>query len=239
MVDTHAGAGVYDLGAEAAQRSGEAAAGVLRLLAEPSPPAVFHPLIEAVRACNGGGDVRLYPGSPWLACRGLGPGDTYVGCELRPDDFDALRRALPAGGPGLQLMREDGYRAAAALAGGSGRDILLVDPPYERADDYAQTAELLASRPARQPVLIWTPLKDLETFDAFLSRLEATGPGALQVAQVRLRPLDDPMRMNGCAVVLADAPDLGAEAEAAGGWIAGRLGGPGASVRVERLNRAA
>ncbi len=115
--------------------------------------------------------------------------------------------------------------------------MLLVDPPFERADDYARVTELIASRPdpARQPALIWTPLKDLETFDAFLDALERAQPASLVVAQARLRPLDDPMRMNSCAVVLVDAPELDAEAQAVCAWVAAHLGGPGGGARVERM----
>ena len=244
VFDTHAGAGVYDLGGEAARRSGEAQAGVAELMAAPPPPAALRPLVEAVRTCNGGDRLKLYPGSPWLAVQALGAGDRYVGCELREDDGGALARlaAHGAGGAAADIRQADGYgEAARHLAQDRGRTLLLVDPPYEQADDYARIAALAASRPrpAAQPALIWTPLKDLETFDAFLGRLEAARPASLVVAQVRLHRLDDPMRMNGCAVVLVDAPDVMVEAREVCGWIASRLGGPGAVARVERLLGAA
>jgi 23S rRNA (adenine2030-N6)-methyltransferase len=235
ILDTHAGAGVYDLGAEAARRSGEAAQGVARLMQDAAAPPVFAPLVEAVRACNQGGGLRLYPGSPWLAARALRAKDAYVGCELRPDDHADLRRAVPMrpGGPRVELLQGDGYALAAARMGAGA--LLLVDPPFERPDDYVRIVELVAGRPARQPALIWTPLKDLETFDAFLGAMEATGPSSLVAAQARLHPLHDPMRMNGCAVVLVDAPDVSEEARAACGWVAERLGGAGGEGRVERL----
>ena len=240
MIDTHAGAGLYDLRGEAARRSGEAETGVARLLAEPDPPQALGPLVEAVRACNPSGRLELYPGSPWLAVRALSRGQAYVGCELRPDDHAALARLFEGerGGAALSLVQGDGYaEAARRLARGRTPTLLVVDPPFERADDYARIAELVAARPdpRRQGALIWTPLKDLETFDAFLGRLEAARPASLVAAELRLRPLRDPMRMNGCAVVLVDAPELSAEAEAAGGWIARHLGEPGAAVRIERL----
>ena len=94
VIDTHAGAGAYDLGGDMAQRSGEAAAGVGRLLAMDDAPAVFAPLIAAVKALNGGGSGSLYPGSPLLIARALRKTDRYTACELRPDDFDSLRRTL-------------------------------------------------------------------------------------------------------------------------------------------------
>ena len=240
MIDTHAGAGLYDLRDPAARRSGEAAAGVARLLAEPDPPDAFAALIKAVRACNAPGRLEHYPGSPWLAARALEHGQTYVGCELRTDDHAALTALFrqTSGGPERRLLQADGYvEAAQRLERSQGPTLLVIDPPYERADDYARVAGFIAARrePTRQAALIWLPLKDLETFDAFVGRMEAMRPARLLVAQVRLRPLHDPMRMNGCAVVLVDGPDLVAPAQSAAQWIAGRLGEADASARVERL----
>ncbi len=244
VIDTHAGAGLYGLQDEAARRSGEAQAGVARLMADPSVPVVLAPLVAAVGACNPAGEVRSYPGSPWLTVRALRRGDTYLGCELRPDDHGELVAALAPlkSGPRVELLQADGYTVARQrLAQRRGRTLLVIDPPFERADDYARVAELIAHRPdpARQPALIWTPLKDLETFDAFLDALERAGPASLVAAQARVRPLDDPMRMNGCALVLVDAPDLEAEARAVCTWVAAHLGGPGGGARVERLAGAA
>ena len=240
VLDTHAGAGVYDLTDEAARRSGEAQAGVVRLMDDAEAPPALQRLAAAVRACNGGGDLSRYPGSPWLTVRTLRPCDAFVGCELRADDRLRLHKALAArrDGPKIEVVEHDGYETAARrLAGWSGRVLLLIDPPYERPDDYARAAALIARRPApeRQAALIWTPLKDLETFDAFLGALEAAGSANLMAAEARLRPLDDPMRMNGCAMVLVDAPDLTREAQAVCGWAAARLGGPGAKAKVEHL----
>ncbi len=240
VIDTHAGAGLYALQDAAAQRSGEAQAGVARLMADPDAPAILAPLVAAVRACNPAGELQSYPGSPWLAVRALRRGDTYLGCELRPDDHGRLVANLASSrsGPRVELLQADGYAVASRRLGQvRGRTLLLIDPPFERADDYARIAGLIAGRPdpGRQPALIWTPLKDLETFDVFLDALEHAGPSSLMAAQARLRPLDDPMRMNGCAIVLVDAPDLEADAWGVCTWAATHLGGPGGGARVERL----
>ena len=240
VLDTHAGAGVYDLRNEAALRSGEAQDGVAALMAASKAPPALQALATAVNRCNSESEVRLYPGSPWLALQALRPVDRYVGYELRPDDHAALKRRLrPAPGSAkVELIQADGYEGAAhRLRSTTDRTLLLVDPPFERADDYARVAVLVAGRPQpeRQPALIWTPLKDLETLDAFKDRLEAASPQSLVVAETRLRPLGDPMRMNGCAVFLVDAPDVTIQAQAVCDWVAERLGEPGGRGRVERL----
>jgi 23S rRNA (adenine2030-N6)-methyltransferase len=250
VIDTHAGAGLYDLGGPAASASGEAALGVVRLMADPETPPEFAPLKAAVAVANAGGGVRLYPGSPWLIVHALAPGDAYVGCELRPDDHgtltQAIGRAAAAKGVRAATLRRDGYlEAAARLKGRQTPLLLLIDPPFERGDDYDQVLETLAGLARRGPsdaagvcALVWLPLKDLETFDAFLRRLAALGLPDVAVAEVRLRPLSNPMRLNGCALVMIGVLDVAAQADAICGWIASRLGEAGARGQVCDLDGA-
>jgi 23S rRNA (adenine2030-N6)-methyltransferase len=234
VIDTHAGRGLYDLAGPEATRSGEAAAGIVRLMAEADPPAEFARLTAAVRKLNGAGPPRRYPGSPWLIAEALRPGDSYLACELRPDEHAALQERM-RGKRGVRTLLADGYEAAVAQTPASGRVLVLIDPPFERADDYARIVETLAGVRARNrqaTALVWLPLKDLETFDGFLRDLEDAAPGPLQVAETRMQPLTDPLKMNGCALVLLNPPsDTAGVLEAICGWTAGTLGqGGGARV---------
>ena len=81
-------------------------------------------------------------------------------------------------------------------------------------------------------VAIWTPLKDLETFDGFVRRLEGRA-GPTLVAEARLRPLTNPMKMNGCAMVVVNPP-AGTEAAARDicDWVVSTLGEPGGRAEV-------
>lgn len=239
VLDTHAGAGAYDLEGDQARRSGEAQAGVVRLMGADAPPAL-EPLKQAVRTANPDGTVRIYPGSPLLIAQRLRPGDHYTGCELRPDDFAELElRVRPYAGARARL--EDGYVTLESWKG-IGKRLALIDPPFERGDEYARVVggvrAALASRPDTV-FLIWTPLKDLETFDAFLGGLEDIEGARALVVQARLKPLDDPLRMNGCAVTVVGSDDLltalEAPAREIAGWIVGALGTTGGSARVDRI----
>jgi 23S rRNA (adenine2030-N6)-methyltransferase len=237
VIDTHAGAGAYDIQGETAKRSGEAQAGVARLMAAGDlPPALARLKAEVARA-NPAGGAGLYPGSPRLVAAGLRPGDRYIACELRDDDIAILRGTVGAA-PGVEVLQADGYEIAAARAGARERLLVLMDPPYERADDYANLARTLAAVRQKSPasaVAIWLPIKDLETFDAFLRSIDGFAQGAL-VAEVRLRPLIDPMKMNGCAMVVLGGPlSVESPVKAACDWIVGALGDPGGQARVWRL----
>jgi 23S rRNA (adenine2030-N6)-methyltransferase len=238
VIDTHAGAGIYDLAGPEAQRSGEAAAGVGRLMTAPEAPPEFAPLLAAVKRLNGGGRVGRYPGSPWLVAEALRPQDRYIGCELRPPEYEELRTALH-GRANAEALCADGFAIAPERCPKAGRVLVLIDPPFERADDYAQVvrsvAAVLRKNPAAQ-VLIWLPLKDLETFDAFLRDLEDGVDAPILAAETRMRPLDDPMRMNGCAVVLVGAAQDGVadSLERICRWTAETLG-QGGGARVYAL----
>jgi 23S rRNA (adenine2030-N6)-methyltransferase len=236
VVDTHAGAGLYDLGDPAQQRSREAEAGIKRLMAEALPPE-FDGLAAAVRRRNRPGTLTTYPGSPSLILDRLRPGDRYVACELRPDDHGRLAGLFRKSGKAAEARRADGYQTAVEVTRAApGRVLVLIDPPYERADDYVRIVETAAAVLAARPdavLLVWLPLKDLETLDAFARGLEAAGLPSASVAEARLRPLHDPMKMNGCALVALGAPaGFDEDLLAVCRFVVAALGDPNGSARL-------
>ncbi len=239
VIDTHGGAGVYDLVDPMAVKSGEAAAGIGTLMGLVDVPAVFAPLTAAVRALNPDGALRYYPGSPRLIASALRAGDQYWACELRPDDFALLQQTLTVGRGRSMAKMSDGYALVRQKTPPRGKVLVLIDPPFERGDDYQNAAEAALAVIAKNPsacVMIWTPIKDMETFDGFLRRLEQVPLPQTLIAETRLRPLVQPMRMNGCAmVVLNPGPGLDAVLQAAGDWVVGALGEPGGAARIWTL----
>jgi 23S rRNA (adenine2030-N6)-methyltransferase len=264
VIDTHAGAGLYDLLGDASRRTGEGEAGVTRLMGDMAAPPEFDDLKAAVRRVNGRGEGRYYPGSPVLIAAALRPRDRYIACELHADDAAALKQVLPRQ-LGAVVHKGDGWAHAPRVAPPAPTALLiLIDPPFERGDDYDQatrlTAQLLATNPGAV-IAVWVPIKDLATFDAFLGDLEDAAHGApaspgarasrphvkqelagrprsaeILAAEVRLRPLHDPMRLNGCALVVVNPPPgLDDRARVVVDWIARALGEPGALGRVTRL----
>ena len=234
VIDTHAGAGLYDLTGDAV-RSREAEAGVARLMASETLPPAIRLLAQEATALNPDGGVRFYPGSPLLVARRLREGDAYVGFEMNPPVVTLLNQAL-ADHPRASGQAADGYEALAGATAGVRGPLVLIDPPFEQADDYQRAADAAAAVARRDPTAtaaIWTPLKDMETFDGFLRRLSSGKPGRVLVAEARLRPLTNPMKMNGCTLVMLNPPE-GAEAVAQEvcGWVAETLGDAGARAEV-------
>ena len=236
VIDTHAGAGLYDLTGDAA-RSKEAEAGIARLMAAADRPPLIEALAAEVTRLKPEGGARLYPGSPLLVAGRLGEEDRYVGFELNPPVLELLNEALEPF-PTAMAQGGDGYEQARTWAAEATGAFVLIDPPFEQPDDYnraADTAAAIARADPRATVAIWTPLKDMETFDGFLRRLDKAGIKRALVAEARLRPMTDPMRMNGCAMTVVNPPS-GAEAAAAEicGWVAANLGEAGARAEVWR-----
>ncbi|EGF89506.1 hypothetical protein ABI_39200 [Asticcacaulis biprosthecium C19] len=212
VVDTHAGAGYYDLSNPDFARSREAEAGIKYLMSQAVPESL-QPLAGYVRAKNAKAGFRdrvgIYPGSPVLVLDHIRTDDQYVGCELREDDFGFLRERIEPRG---KAVKEDGYQVALDSTGSARSLFYLIDPPFERGDDYDNLTSTLAgiiSRRSDARVLIWLPLKDLETFDAWLRSLEREidpMPDNL-IAELRLRPLWNPMKMNGCVLMAVNPPE--------------------------------
>jgi 23S rRNA (adenine2030-N6)-methyltransferase len=237
VFDTHAGAGAYDLEGEEARKSGEAESGVAKLLAATDAPEAFDILVAAVTRANGVGALRVYPGSPALVAAALRDGDKLIAFELNPGVERALADLLAPLAPQTLAVLGDGFAMVAGRIPATPT-LVLIDPPFEARDDYARIATTTAAILARNPsavVLIWTPLKDLETFDGFLRRLEALKRPVL-IAETRLRRLTDPMAMNGCALALVNPPaGMDQHLAAICGWVAKSLGETGGEGRVWNL----
>ena len=160
---------------------------------------------------------------------------------MRPDDHAALKSVLPRELGALAHLGDGWVHAARVAPAAPAALLVLIDPPFERGDDYAQALDLL--RQIRRlnggaAVAIWVPIKDLATFDAFLGDVEDAAAGtAVLAAEVRLRPLSDPMRLNGCAMVVVNPPTgLETFATPVVDWLAATLGETGAVGRVTRLD---
>lgn len=229
VIDTHAGRGVYDLAGVEAQRSGEAEAGIGQLLRAKTAPGPLLALKDKVQALNAKGG-RRYPGSPWLIAETLGARDSYLACELRPEEHTALAQTM-RGRANVRTICADGYEVASKQCPARGRALVLIDPPFEKADDYRRCVEVMAQIGGRSPdavVMVWLPLKDLETFDGFLRDAEDACDAPMLVGETRMRPLTDPMKMNGCALALLGAPKAILEPlDAVCRWVAQTLGDHG------------
>lgn len=201
VLDTHAGIGWYDLAGEAAERTGEWREGIGRLRAATDPA-----LADYLGLVGGG---TGYPGSPMLVRRLLGDGDRLALCELHPADAVLLRRRF-AGDRVVQVHHRDGYEALRALLPpAERRALVLVDPPYERVDEFAVLARALEAGMRRMKSGVfaaWYPVKHRAPVRAFFADLVGRGITDKVACELLWRPALDPARLNGCGLLVINPP---------------------------------
>lgn len=210
VLETHAGAGVYDLLGSEASRTGEWQDGIGRINAKSKAPAIARAYLDQVRALNPGGVLRLYPGSPALAAANLRPQDRLVLCELEPGANAALREALK-GRKGVAIHQRDGWEALKGLLPPreAKRGLVLIDPPFEAADELDRLAEALIATRKRWPqgvLAAWYPIKDRPPIDRFLRKLQQAGLTDLLVSELCIHPPVTGIRLNGSGMVIVNAP---------------------------------
>ncbi len=232
VLDTHAGAGGYDLSAERARRTGEAEAGIGRLLGArngPIPAAVARYLaaVEAYDRKFGrpAETLRRYPGSPRLIRGALRPGDRLVACEKHHEEALLLKREF-AGDRAVEIRQADGYHAIkATLPPPERRGLIVVDPPFEAKDEFDALARAVRQGLRRFAVgcyLIWYPLKDTAEASAFGATLAGLKRLTLEL---HLGPDIAMGKLGGCGVTVINPPWKLEEAmREALPWIAARLG---------------
>jgi 23S rRNA (adenine2030-N6)-methyltransferase len=185
VIDTHAGAGLYDLTSDEARRGGEWLTGIARLVQARFSETVLPlltPYLDIIRAFNSQRDLETYPGSPLIARALLRPQDRLTACEVEPQArkhlIDALRRDTQA-----RVVDLDGWMALPAFVPpNERRGLVLVDPPFEQKDEFERMAEGFAQAFAKWPTgsyLLWYPVKSRRATDNLARQVaESAGAGA-------------------------------------------------------------
>ncbi len=194
VLDTHAGAGLYDLHGDEAQRTGEWEAGigaVLRASFSPAVTALLAPWLKVVAEVNPGagddlaGNLRHYPGSPLIAQALTRAQDRLLFCETEPGVRAALEGATGRDNR-VKVLSVDGWQGMNAyLPPKERRGVVLVDPPFEQPGEFKRLSEGLAESYQRWSTgiyALWYPIKDVSVprpkfdrhWDNHLAELKAT-----------------------------------------------------------------
>jgi 23S rRNA (adenine2030-N6)-methyltransferase len=180
VIDTHGGAGLYDLESDEARRGGEWLTGIARIMQARFSDAalpLITPYLDIVRAFNPGNELKAYPGSPLIARALLRPQDRLTVCELEPGArkklIDALRRDAQA-----RVVDLDGWVALPAFVPpNERRGLVLIDPAFEDKDEFERLADRFAAAFQKWPTgqyLIWYPAKSRRATDELAQRVAQT-----------------------------------------------------------------
>jgi 23S rRNA (adenine2030-N6)-methyltransferase len=191
VIDTHAGAGRYDLAGGQAAATGEFRGGILRLrenIPSGSARELLQPYLAAVEKY-----APAYPGSPLIAQALTRPQDALVFCEKHPEEHTALTKAVGRDGRAKALPLDGWTALKSLLPPKERRGVVLIDPPFEDPAEFRRMAdgmEEAVQRFATGVYLLWYPVKNRHDTDASIRRIlrAAGGKPALRLELEIERP---------------------------------------------------
>lgn len=206
VLDTHGGAGRYDLRSPEAVKTGEAADGIGRVFAASLPAAAAY--LDLIRALNPDG-LAAYPGSPAIIAAFLRDDDRLIACELHEEEAAKLRRAF-RDDPRVAVHHRDGYEAINAfIPPPTRRGLVFIDPPYEKddRDAYLRVGRRLNAALTKWPggmYAVWYPLKDRAGIDQIREAYDPSNPPTLAAEFLRT-PIDG-LTFAGSGLLIANPP---------------------------------
>ncbi|MFW2148839.1 23S rRNA (adenine(2030)-N(6))-methyltransferase RlmJ [Acinetobacter sp. TY1] len=213
-IDTHGGAGKYDLSTAEAQKSGEFLNGIHRLvklddsIKRNAPEGVkqYLKVVEDMRACSGKG---AYPGSPWFALEGMRDIDKATIFEMQRDVFQQLYYNIRDKRAGLH--ERNAYEGLlGVIPPKEKRGLVMIDPPYEiERKDFPQLVELMVAAYKKWPTgvfAVWYPIKDRAMIERFEKKMIKTGIRRQLVCEICVWPDDTPVGLNGCGLLVINPP---------------------------------
>jgi 23S rRNA (adenine2030-N6)-methyltransferase len=238
-IETHAGAGIYDLSSALAQKNREYESGIGQVFTEGAAPPAVARLIDLVVRCNGAGKkLTRYPGSPWLARTMLRDGDSAFLFELHPAEQRTLAKHIGADAR-VNVLHENGLTGAIGLVPPpTRRALVLVDPSYEVETEQAAVLDALAKmhrRFATGVYAIWHPIVERRAAQRFERAALATGIAPIDRYELSVAPDARGGGLTGSVMLVINPPwKLREELAAALPWLARTLGVDGrGTYRIE------
>ena len=210
-IDTHAGAGCYELDSGYAVQNAEFESGIARLWEAGDLPKPLAEYVDMVRHFNPDGTLKLYPGSPLVALYAMREQDRMRLYELHPTDFAILEENFAGNGTQVLMQKADGFGALKALLPPPPRRaFVLMDPPYEEKQDYQRVVKALQEglkRFATGSYAVWYPqLQRSESMQLPGQLKQLSVKSWLHVALSVQRPSADGFGMHGSGMFVINPP---------------------------------
>ena len=218
VIDSHAGAGLYDLTSDEAGRGGEWLTGIARIVQarfSETAAALLRPYLDIISSFNPGtSQLVAYPGSPLIARALLRLQDRLTACEVEPSArrrlIDALRRDVQA-----RVVDLDGWLALPAFVPpNERRGLVVIDPPFESKDEFERLAQGLAKAFAKWQsgvFLCWYPAKSRRQTDELARHVaqsvaSARPPGKCLRVEFSIAPQTQGSTLASCGLLIINPP---------------------------------
>ena len=210
VIDTHAGAGMYALKSEFAQKNAEFENGIARLFSANNLPESLANFVKIIKNYNENNVLNFYPGSPKIAQSYLRKDDKLRLFELHPSDCKLLNENFNPKNRQTKIEMQDGFAGIkACLPPPTKRAVVLIDPPYELKDDYSRVLDCLQDslkRFATGTYLIWYPLLQRPEPAFMVEKLMALSSNWLQVEMCVEAPSEEGFGMFGSGMFIINPP---------------------------------
>jgi 23S rRNA (adenine2030-N6)-methyltransferase len=244
VLDTHSGAGQYDLEGDEAGRTGEWRGGIGRLMTQTAPPAaeaVLAPYRMALAHYDSGQQLTTYAGSALIALALMRPQDRLTACEIEEMAAAALSSSLGSDRRAKAVVIDGWTALRAYLPPKERRGVVLIDPPYERTDEFGRLAAAIVAAHRKWPTGIfvaWYPIKDRRGPDGVAQALQEEAIPRVLRSEIMVRQELGP-GLSGSGVIIINPPWLlHAQIAALGPPLAAMLAtAPGGGARLDWLGR--
>jgi 23S rRNA (adenine2030-N6)-methyltransferase len=211
IIDTHAGAGRYALESANASKLAEYKDGIGRLWEAKGLPPAAKDYVDLVRQLNPDGQLRHYPGSPWLARQMLRDGDRLRLYEMHTTDARLLLECFKGTGREVAITDGDGFIGLKAiLPPPPRRALVLIDPSYETKSDYTAVVKALQESLKRFPTgtyALWYPMLSKLESRQLPDKLKRLGASNWLHATLEVKaPARDGFGMNGSGMFVINPP---------------------------------
>lgn len=203
-LDTHAGTGCYDLFSEAAQVNKEYVLGIQKIITAENQPELIKTYLQCVWKLNPDRQLRYYPGSPFFVKNFLREQDRMVLSELHPEEYAQLKTFFSKE-KNIAVHKQDAYQSLKAfLPPKERRGFVLMDPPYEQADEIKRLNQFIPEMVKHWETgtyVIWYPIKN--------RREELKTPTLSKPClklELSIYPENTPQHLNGSGMLIINPP---------------------------------
>ncbi len=241
-LDTHSGAGIYDLTGDWAQKRAEYKDGIARLWQQKAQFPELSDYFSTISALNQGDELKLYPGSPKVASALTRDNDTLELIELHSQEIGFLKQNMGRSNH-IAMHHRDGFEGLVAMTPPKiKRGMVLIDPPYEIKEDYQKVVKTVVKAHNKWNngiYAIWYPIlaDKINRSKKMLDAFAASGIRRTLVAELWAEQAAEDWGMHGSGMLIVNPPwQLDEQLEALCPRLAKELSqGKGSGSRVEWL----
>lgn len=238
-IDSHSGAGMYQLTEEYAQKTGEYKQGIAKLINNDDVPEALEEYIALIQSFNREQKLELYPGSPAVAKEFSRRQDSAHLFELHSTDINYLTEFCERWSKS-HVKQSDGYQGILSLLPPpSRRGVVLIDPPYELKEDYTKAVKTIISaykKFATGTYILWYPVVKRELVDKMKTQFVSSDIRNVLQVEFCMQKDTDAYGMTGTGLFIVNPPwQLTKQLEEILPYLKDKLGDNQSSFSLEQI----